>query len=176
MNKAVFLDRDGVLNQAVINNGCPYPPKSKDEVVIPADVGTALKQLKHAGYYLFVVTNQPDVARGDVKRETVEEINNYLAAQLPLDKFYVCYHDNQDHCQCRKPLPGLLLMAAKEYAVDLSKSFMIGDRWKDIAAGKQAGCTTIFLDLNYAEKYACDTKPDFTTDTLLQAADWILAN
>ncbi|MEO7145005.1 MAG: HAD-IIIA family hydrolase, partial [Bryobacteraceae bacterium] len=112
MNKAVFLDRDGVLNRAVLRDGKPYPPASVDELEILPDAAEALGRLKQAGFLLLVVTNQPDVARGAQTRAAVEAMHAALARALPIDGFFVCYHDDADGCDCRKPRPGLLLQAA----------------------------------------------------------------
>ena len=136
-------------------------------------ISSQLISLKKAGFLLIGATNQPDVARGKTEREVVESINQYLLAKLPLDEIYVCYHDDVDQCLCRKPGPGLLLKAAKQHGIDLSKSFMVGDRWKDIAAGKRAGCRTIWLDYHYQEPFLT-AAPDFTTATLMGAASWIV--
>lgn len=152
MNRAVFLDRDGVINRAIVRNGKPYPPKDILDLEILPGVKEALMNLRKAGYLLVVITNQPDVARGITKRETVEEINRFLSCSLPLDGFKTCYHDSADLCMCRKPQPGALLSAANEYSIDLAKSYMIGDRWRDIDAGARAGCKTCFIEYGYAEK------------------------
>ena len=166
--KAVFLDRDGVLNDVVIKNGKPYPPASLMEMTIASDVLTALQLFKSQGYLLIGATNQPDVARGQTSRDVVEAINARLLALLPLDEIRVCYHDDKHGCDCRKPAPGLLLQAADEHAIDLTKSIMIGDRWKDIAAGKRAGCKTIWIDRGYQEPKAED--PDAIVRSLGEAA------
>lgn len=108
--------------------------------------------LHGAGFMLVVVTNQPDVARGTTPRAVVEGINNDLASRLPIDEFRTCYHDSGDGCDCRKPLPGALLAAATQHDIDLAKSYMIGDRWRDTEAGQRAGCQTIFVDYGYSEK------------------------
>lgn len=171
MHKAIFLDRDGVLNEAVIKNGKPYPPASLDELIIPNDVQKALIDLKFAGFLLIGATNQPDVARGTTTKETVEAINTALLKALPLDEIRVCYHDDRDQCMCRKPSPGLLTEAADIHRIDLTKSFMIGDRWKDILAGKQAGCKTIWINRNYQENKPAN--PDYITESLSEAANWI---
>jgi D-glycero-D-manno-heptose 1,7-bisphosphate phosphatase len=170
MIPAVFLDRDGVLNNVVLRGGKPYPPASVGEMNVPSDVAPALGRLKAAGYRLVVVTNQPDVARGHQRREVVEAINGALAARLPLDEFRVCYHDDGDRCQCRKPLPGLLLQAP---AYDLGQSIMIGDRWRDIEAGQRAHVrATILIDHGYDE--GCPVAPDVRVASLGEAAEWIL--
>jgi D-glycero-D-manno-heptose 1,7-bisphosphate phosphatase len=173
MLRAVFLDRDGVLNQATIRGGRPYPPASVEQLNLRPDAASALTRLKAAGFLLIVVTNQPDVARGTQSRAVVEQINRALASQLPIDDFLVCWHDDRDACACRKPKPGLLLDAASRYPVDLSRSFLIGDRWRDIDAGAAAGCRTVLLDHQYRER-APDSAPDFRTASLAEAADWIL--
>jgi D-glycero-D-manno-heptose 1,7-bisphosphate phosphatase len=175
MKRAVFLDRDGVINEAQVRDGKPYPPRDAESVVIPPGAADALKRLKDKGYLLIVVTNQPDVRRGKITRETVEEINRYLNAHLPLDAVFTCYHDDSDGCDCRKPKPGLLLQAAREYGIDLQNSYMIGDRWRDTDAGANAGCKTILLDMGYQEREPASA-PDFRAKSLPEAADWILKN
>jgi D-glycero-D-manno-heptose 1,7-bisphosphate phosphatase len=152
MAKAVFLDRDGVINRAIVRDGKPYPPADLSELEILTGVESALHALKAAGYRLIVVTNQPDVARGITRRETVEEINAYLGTHLPIDEFRTCYHDSGDGCDCRKPLPGSILAAARLNAIDLSESTMVGDRWRDVEAGQAAGCKVIFIDYGYLER------------------------
>jgi D-glycero-D-manno-heptose 1,7-bisphosphate phosphatase len=172
MRRAVFLDRDGVINRAVIRKGRPYPPATLEELKILPGVVDALARLHQAGYILIVVTNQPDVARGSQTREQVEKLHQALQAQLPLDDFRVCYHDDADACQCRKPKPGLLCDAASEWQIDLTRSIMIGDRWRDIEAGQNAGCQTVFIDYNYVERRPVSY--DQCVDSLAQAAEWIL--
>jgi D-glycero-D-manno-heptose 1,7-bisphosphate phosphatase len=169
--QAVFLDRDGVLNETIVRDGKPYPPETVAEVRIPAGALAALLRLKEHHFVLPVVTNQPDVARGTQTIETVEEIDDHLKSQLPVDDFFVCYHDDADNCSCRKPRPGLVLRAAEHYGIDLSRSFLIGDRWRDIEAGASAGCRTIWIDRGYAEK---SPSPDARVQSLTEAVDWIL--
>lgn len=172
MRRAVFLDRDGVINRAIVRDGKPYPPASLVELEILPGVHEALQKLHDANYLLVVVTNQPDVARGASKREDVELINAFLSAQLPIDDFKTCYHDSGDKCNCRKPLPGALLEAAQEHDIDLSKSFMVGDRWRDVEAGASAGCKTFFINYRYAEQKP--DAPDFIVSSLLEAKKIIL--
>lgn len=170
---AVFLDRDGVLNRAIQENGHARPPDTLDEVEILPGVPEALQALKSRGYWLIVVTNQPDVARGRTSRAVVQAINALLQERLPLDQVLVCYHDDADDCECRKPRPGLVLRAAEEHGIDLSRSYMVGDRWRDIEAGHRAGCTTILVDYAYSEPVVL--QPDHRVNSLSQAADWILS-
>jgi D-glycero-D-manno-heptose 1,7-bisphosphate phosphatase len=152
MKKAVFLDRDGVINRAVVREGKPYPPANLAALEILPGVGAAMQSLHDAGWLLIVVTNQPDVARGTTSRAVVEAINQHLQQCFPIDEFRTCYHDSADGCTCRKPLPGSLLAAAKTFGVDLTASYMVGDRWRDTEAGARAGCKTIFIDYGYDEK------------------------
>lgn len=173
--RAVFLDRDGIINRAFLRDGRPYPPRDLSELEILPHVPEALQALKAAGFDLIVVTNQPDVARGTVTRDAVEAIHNRLLAELPLDRVAACFHDDQDACDCRKPKPGMLRMMAKERGIDLSRSFMVGDRSRDIEAGIAAGCKTIFIDYGYAEPSPA-AKANYVCRTLFEAAAWIKAN
>lgn len=163
--KAVFLDRDGVLNKAVIIGGKPYPPKSLEEVIIPEGVKEGLEQLKKLGYLLIVITNQPDVKRGTTTMKIVDEINDYLRQQLIIDDIFCCVHDNTDDCECRKPKPGMIFAAAKKWNIDLENSFMVGDRWKDIETGKNANIKTILIDSGYDEKYIV---PDYSCENFIE--------
>jgi D-glycero-D-manno-heptose 1,7-bisphosphate phosphatase len=170
--RAVFLDRDGVVNRAVVRAGKPYPPASSAELEILPGIEVGLSQLKAAGFDLIVVTNQPDVARGTQSRAQVEDLHAVLQAWLPIDEFQICYHDDADDCACRKPKPGLLLNAARTRGIDLAKSYLIGDRWRDVAAGQQAGCTCLFIDYGYAE--AQPTAPYIRCTSAAEAIQWIL--
>lgn len=170
--RAVFLDRDGVINRALVRNGKPYPPASLAELDVLPGVGQALQDLHQAGYLLIVVTNQPDVARGTTSRETVESINGQLAARLPITEFRTCFHDSGDGCDCRKPRPGALLSAAREHDIDLAASYMVGDRWRDTEAGARAGCKTFFVDYAYDEKQP--DAFDYRVGSLAEAARIIL--
>jgi D-glycero-D-manno-heptose 1,7-bisphosphate phosphatase len=173
LKRAVFLDRDGVLNRAIVRNGIPYPPGCLEEVEIIPGVPEALARLRAAGYLLIVITNQPDVARGVTSREAVNRIHTALQTQLPVDEFRTCYHDDKDRCSCRKPAPGMLLASALEYNIDLSASFMVGDRWRDIEAGTRAGCVTVLIDYSYAENNSII--PYARVHSLTEAVDWILS-
>ena len=172
MRRAVFLDRDGVINRAVVRDGKPYPPANLAEMEILPGVSEALASLHEAGFMLIVVTNQPDVARGATPMAVVEEINNYLASYLPIDEFRTCYHDSGDGCDCRKPLPGSLFAAAKQHDINLPQSYMVGDRWRDIEAGQGVGCRTVFIDYCYAEKQP--ESVNYRVRSLSEAAQIIL--
>jgi len=172
--RAVFLDRDGVINRALERDSKPYPPRNLSEFEILPGVAAACARLRQAGYLLVVATNQPDVGRGTLKQETVETIHAEMCRQLPIDRVEVCYHPGaeQSDCDCRKPKPGMLLRAGRELGIDLRQSWMVGDRWRDVDCGRAAGCRTIFIDRGYAEELR--QKPHFSAGNLAEAADIIL--
>jgi D-glycero-D-manno-heptose 1,7-bisphosphate phosphatase len=171
---AVFLDRDGVINRALICNGKPYPPTSLRDFEILPGVPEACAKLKAAGFVLVVATNQPDVGRGTLKQEVVEEIHGFMSQQLAIDRIEVCYHPGKgaSDCDCRKPKPGMLLRAANALHIDLKQSWMIGDRWRDIDCGHAAGCKTILIDYGYDEELR--QQPDYRARDLLKATGIIL--
>lgn len=170
---AIFLDRDGVLNQALVRDGRPYPPASLAELEIVPGAAEALARLKRQGFLLIVVTNQPDVARGTQSREAVEEIHARMAEKLPIDEFRVCYHDSKDECECRKPRPGMLFAAAAKHDLDLADCYLIGDRWRDVDAGHAAGCETVWIDYGYRER-GPSREPGARVSSLAGAVDWII--
>ena len=149
LRRAVFLDRDGVLNRVVMRDGKAASPRTVEELQIESDAPAALAALKDAGYLLLVVTNQPDVRRGLMSAETLSALHARLAQALPVDDIAACLHDNADDCACRKPKPGLVLDLAARHEVDLGRSWLIGDQDRDIACGKAAGCRTILLGREY---------------------------
>lgn len=171
---AVFLDRDGVLNRALLRDGVPHPPDHLGEFEVLPGVPVALENLSAAGYALVVVTNQPDVARGRQSRQRVEELNDHVRATLPVLDVLTCFHDNADHCSCRKPRPGLLFEAARRWSIDLRASVMIGDRWSDVVAGQAAGCRTVLVEMPYSGSQRC--APDFSAADLPEAAAWLLGS
>jgi D-glycero-D-manno-heptose 1,7-bisphosphate phosphatase len=172
--RAVFLDRDGVINGVKVIDGKPYPPASISEFEILPGVREACQKLKQAGFLLVVATNQPDVGRGTMRRETVESIHAHLRKALPLDRIEVCYHPGKGDsiCDCRKPQPGMLRRAALAMNIDLNTSWMVGDRWRDIDCGHAAGCRTVLIDYNYDEPLK--HQPDYRAASLLDAAELIL--
>jgi D-glycero-D-manno-heptose 1,7-bisphosphate phosphatase len=169
---AVFLDRDGVLNRPVLRDGRPHPPESVEDLAVYPDATASLRRLKAVGFALVVVTNQPDVARGLQRAEVVHQINRELCQRIDdLTAVYVCFHDDVDGCHCRKPAPGLLLDAAHDLGLDLSRSFMVGDRWRDVEAGRRAGCRTVYIDRQYSEP--SPENADLVTGSLADAVSWI---
>lgn len=169
---AVFLDRDGVLNRSIVRDGKPYPPQTLDDLEIMPGAADAVATLKQAGFVTVIVTNQPDVAKGTQAKDIVDAINERVMAETGVDHLYVCWCIEGDDCNCYKPKPGMLIDAARDHSVDLSRSFMVGDRWRDVGAGQKAGCTTLFIDWRYEEKLSY--KPDVIVDDLVEAAQYIL--
>lgn len=147
LRPAIFLDRDGVLVVPVLRDGRWVAPRALDSFKLYDDAAHQLARLKDAGYLLVVITNQPDIARGLMRAEVLEEMHRRLAAALPVDLILTCPHDNQDRCACRKPEPGMLLEAAGRLNIDLPASTIVGDRTSDIEAGRAAGCQAVFIDL-----------------------------
>lgn len=172
MQRAVFVDRDGVLNRVVLAKGKPLPPRDVSDLCILPGTQVACQTLAAAGFLLVMVTNQPDIARGKTNRQTVDEINIELARSLGLHAVKVCPHDDEDQCDCRKPKPGMLQRAAMEWGVDLSASVMVGDRWRDIEAGRRAGCSTVWIRSKYDEPTGASA--DFVAASLAEAVPWIL--
>lgn len=168
--KAFFLDRDGVLNKSIVIDNKPYPPTNLSELTIPKGLKKNLKELKELDYLLIMVTNQPDVARGTKKRKDVDQINNYLKVKLCLDDVFCCFHDDSDNCDCRKPKIGMITSATNKWNIDISKSYMVGDRWKDIQCGKNAGLKTFLLEKNYNEKRI---KPDYSVSNFSEILNTI---
>lgn len=171
--RAVFVDRDGVINRGFVRDGKPYPPATLEEFEFLPGVKASLEALKAAGFLIIVATNQPDVATGVQRREVVDQMHDQILRLLPVDDVRVCFHVDADGCQCRKPRPGMLLDAAAAWNVSLPESFMVGDRWRDIDAGKAAGCSTVLIDYCYNERQA--DEPDAIAATLLDASELILA-
>ncbi|MFL5786069.1 MAG: D-glycero-alpha-D-manno-heptose-1,7-bisphosphate 7-phosphatase [Bacteriovoracaceae bacterium] len=169
--RAVFLDRDGVINQTIFKMGKPRAPYNLEEFSFLPGVEEAVEFLREEGFELVIVTNQPDVARGWVTREAVDLVNDYISERLGIRDVRACFHTEHENCDCRKPEPGMLLAAARDRELDLESSFMVGDRISDIEAGKRAGCKTILIS-NTSE----EGNPDHVAPTLLAATGWIVEN
>jgi D-glycero-D-manno-heptose 1,7-bisphosphate phosphatase len=171
--RAVFFDRDGVLNKSLSPDGLPKGPPDAGSLEITEGAGALLWRLKDLGFALICVTNQPDVSRGTRTLESVLAMNEKVKAALPLDALYVCLHDNHHNCECRKPKPGMILRGAREFGVDLPRSFMVGDRAGDVEAGRRAGTATVFIDHGYKERKP-DPPADFSCRSLSEAVGYIL--
>lgn len=169
--RAVFLDRDGVLNRCVVRDGRPYPPAGMDQMEILPGVAQGLEKLKKLGLLLIVVTNQPDVAAGKQPRHVLDAFHKYLMDNLVLDEIRACIQLDSIACRCYKPKPGMLLDAAADFGIDLSTSYMVGDRWRDVGAGRNAGCYTVFVDYHYSEQRP--DRPDAVFESAAAALDFI---
>ena len=167
MIPAVFFDRDGTLNEAVVVAGKPYPPASVAQTRLSPGAVECVAAIKRLGFHVAIATNQPDAATGKTPRATIEAINAHVAHACGIDDVRTCWHTDADGCDCRKPKPGLLLAAAREGGLDLSRSVMVGDRWRDVEAGRAAGCATILLGPGYAERHA---EPDHRAESLAEVA------
>jgi D-glycero-D-manno-heptose 1,7-bisphosphate phosphatase len=174
--RAVFLDRDGVLNRAVVRNGRPHPPSCVEDFKLYDDVVEGCARLKAAEFLLVVITNQPDVGRGTQSREAVEAMHVKMQMALPsLDRIEICYHAGERYgasCDCRKPRPGMILRAAAELKIDLCASYVIGDRWRDINCARAAGCRAILIERGYEESLR--EAPDFTVANFGDAVTTLL--
>ncbi|MBI5051063.1 MAG: HAD family hydrolase, partial [Nitrospirae bacterium] len=143
--KAIFLDRDGVINKVLLNDGKPFSPRRFEEFVLIPDIEISLNSFRSMGFLNIIVTNQPDIARGLIEMQELNKMHNLLMEKLAIDDIIVCPHDDADDCRCRKPKAGMLLDGSKKWNIDIKKSFLIGDTWKDIEAGKSAGCKSILI-------------------------------
>jgi D-glycero-D-manno-heptose 1,7-bisphosphate phosphatase len=172
MELAAFVDRDGVINQSHFVDGVPSPPKSIQDVKIIEGVKQAIEILKSHAIVPVVITNQPDVARGTISKNDVLAINKYIGLHTGIEYFYTCFHDDSSFCLCRKPSPGLIFEASKDLDLNVSKSFLVGDRWRDIEAGQKAGCKCFFIDYQYPEKQP--TPPFIRVTSLISAVEIII--
>jgi D-glycero-D-manno-heptose 1,7-bisphosphate phosphatase len=178
LRSAVFLDRDGTLNAPLVRDGKPHPPATIAEFQLLPGVADACRQLHAAGFVLVVATNQPDVGRGSKSQASVEAMHAHLQRLIPeIVRIETCYAPGQGaphpENRRRKPEPGMLTDAAQTLDLDLAKSWMIGDRWRDVDCGARAGCRTIFIDWGYDEPLRA--RPDFTVRSLTEAAGILLA-
>lgn len=170
--RAVFLDRDGVLNAPVVIDGHPHPPATVEGVTMLPGAADACARLSAQGWLLVVITNQPDIARGTTTRADVDAINARVTAGLDVAEVVVCPHDDADRCGCRKPAPGMILAAAERWGIDPTRSITVGDRWRDVEAGRRAGTATVFVDHGYDERRP--ERPDHIVASLADAVDLIL--
>lgn len=172
MKRAVFMDRDGVINEPILRENKVLSPRQPNELRLVATAGECLARLRAAGFLNIVVTNQPDISRGLMGLDVLEAMHERVRSLLPVDEIMVCPHDDKDRCTCRKPQPGMLLMAAEKWDIALSSSFMVGDQWKDVEAGRGVGCCTVLIDY----PYNVDVCPDHRVKSLSEAVDLILRN
>ncbi len=178
MRPAVFLDRDGILCRSVVREGKPYPPAGWSSFALVEGAKDGCDRLRHQGFALVCVTNQPDLSRGSADAKLVNAMNDHLRRELMLDDIRVCMHDDKDGCACRKPKPGLIVDAARDHGVDLTRSYMVGDRWRDMGAGRTAGCRCVFVDYGYDERRpeSSDFVAKNVVEALVRIANDALAN
>lgn len=169
MNAAVFLDRDGVLNEVIMRDGMPGSPRALHELRLVPDI-EAVRRLREAGLLVFIVTNQPDVSRGHVSLALVESMIDAIRAVVPVDDYRVCIHEDHHQCACRKPKAGMLHDLARRWHVDPGRSFVIGDMWRDVEAARAAGCRSVLVRRSYNE----DTSADDVVDSLAEAVDLVV--
>ena len=171
--RIAFLDRDGTLIETDIHDSVPVARNSPRDTVVLPGVVEGCRRLRGAGYWLVMVTNQPDIARGRVSREVVDAVNTAVCEIVGIDLVLVCPHDDADACHCRKPEPGLLLEGAQRCNVPLDRaSVMIGDRWRDVGAGHAASVSTVLIGDDYG--HSGRWIPDVTVATFEAAVDWTL--
>lgn len=169
-NRALFLDKDGVIIESVVIDGKPYSQYSIQEIKLIDDIKELINYFIELEFIIIVCSNQPDISKGFQPKENIIKINEYIKSKLPINDFFICPHQDSDNCFCRKPKTGLFLDASKKYNIDLSQSFMIGDRKSDIDAGYNAGCKkTIFIDYNYNEEKP--TKQNYTIKNVKEIID-----
>jgi len=171
--RAVFLDRDGVITVPEFRDGWSFAPRSLAEFKMYPETQDCLQRLYKAGFIIVVVTNQPDVGHGHVRRDVVEAIHAYILEALPVASIECCYHRQDEGCACRKPSPGMIFGAAERYGIDLRKSVMVGDRESDVEAGRSAGCHTVFIDRGYSEPPP--RHAGAVVNSLAEATEYILA-
>ena len=153
---AVFLDRDGVLNEVILDDGGVRSPRTRAEFILVEGAVEAVDRLSSAGFLCVVVTNQPDVARGRLSPADADWFAERLLREVKVDSVRECRHDSVDSCECRKPRPGLLLDAAREMRIDLPASWMVGDRLVDMAAAERAGVKGLLIDRWWSERPSSD--------------------
>lgn len=169
MRQAIFLDRDGVINKVILKDGRCFSPRNIAEFELSDDIGEFLARSRQFGFVNIVITNQPDIARGLMSWDVLEAMHQFIKDNLPIDDVFICPHDDIDNCDCRKPKPGMLFQAAQKWNIDLANSFLIGDQWKDMEAGRNAGCITILLEYPYNKK----VRSNFRVKDLRSAANII---
>ncbi len=168
-SRAVFLDRDGVLVVPTFRDGRSFAPTRLEDYRFYPAAAPALTRLKAAGYRIVVVTNQPDVGKGLIARDVMDEMHARLCRAMPIDAVMACFHTQAEGCDCRKPKPGMLIDAARQLRIDLTESYIVGDRASDVEAGEAAGCRTVLIDLDYREHKP--VAPTFTVRSVAEAVD-----
>ena len=166
-NKCVFFDRDGVINEVVFRDGKPCSPRNINEFRIINGVRETFEAIRNLGYRIVIFTNQPDISRELMTSEELRKMHSIIEEILSPDLILYCPHDDSDDCECRKPRPGMLVKASEDMNINLKLSFVVGDGWKDMAAGKSVGCKTILIDKPYNLEVECDFRVKDLKEALL---------
>jgi D-glycero-D-manno-heptose 1,7-bisphosphate phosphatase len=167
----VFLDRDGVLAEAIVReDGEAYAPTRVKDFVLVADAGAQVQRLRDAGFLCIVFTNQPERAKDLLSQADLDEMHRQMRVAIPLDDVYVCPHDKSEGCRCHKPATGMIDHAVARWGIDVAASYVIGDRWRDVDAGRAAGCYSILIE----RSYSVDAQADARVTTLAEAVDTVL--
>lgn len=145
MKNGIFIERDGILNRAIVTGQNQASPLTLEQFQINDAAIPLLQDLKAAGFVLIATTNQPAVSRGTLSRRELDRMHDQLRKRFPLDDVLLCPHDESDECPCRKPEPGLFTEAAFKWHLDLERSFVISDKWQDARAARAVGCTSLLL-------------------------------
>ena len=160
-NKAIFLDRDGVINEVVFHESDkPSSPWTFSEFKLLPGIKEPLEEFKKMGFLLFIISNQPDISRGFIEKGITEKISKIIYDNFPIKEILICPHDDHHYCNCRKPKPGMIFELSKKYDIDIKKSFLIGDNWKDTEAGQKAGCKTIIINTKYNKTIDADYRTE----------------
>ena len=173
VRRVVFLDRDGVVTVPREVSGKGYAARAVSELRFYEDAAESVLRLKAAGFDVVIVTNQPDVSAGLITQPVLDKIHDVVAAHLEVDRIRTCTHLAIDACQCRKPLPGLLIAEGVEEPLSFASSWMVGDRDSDIEAGRSAGCRTIFINRGWVGETG--DKADVVAADLAHAVDAIVS-
>ncbi|HLZ30431.1 MAG TPA: HAD-IIIA family hydrolase [Chloroflexota bacterium] len=171
MTRGVFLDRDGVLVKEIVRGGRAYAPTRLEDFRLVPEAPAQVNRLRAAGLVCIVFTNQPEVSSGALSRDLLDTMHAQLRESVAVEDILVCPHGAADGCDCRKPLPGMLHTGAAKWSLNLTESFVVGDRWRDIDAGRAAGCFTLLLQ----RSYSASDNADVTCQHLTEAVDLILA-
>lgn len=169
MNKAIFFDRDGVLNELVERDNDFHSPREFAEFHIKPDARDAVKLAKNSGYLCIVVSNQPDISRGLMPRSELDKMTEIMIKKLELDDVIYCLHDDYNDTGCRKPATGMFFKAKNSWKLDLNSSLMVGDTWKDVEAARRAGVEMVLLNAGYN----LDLKVKNRIDSLVEIHNYI---
>ena len=178
MKRALFLDRDGVLDELIYYQDVEAweAPRAFTDLRMMPDVSEPLRRFVDAGWLLFIVTNQPNAAKGKAPHDLVRHINDEVVLRLgvPVAKSYICFHQASDRCECRKPSPFFLREAEREFGVDLGQSWMVGDQDSDLLCGRAAGCKVALIEHQGSAHKRGDVEPDLRVESLTELANVLI--